>query len=119
MRRMLTEVTREGGTGTRAAVEGYNVAGKTGTAEKIVAGRYVKNENVSSFMGLLPAERPELGIIVVLDTATCPVTKLRTGGWTAAPVFAQIAAPAARYVDIRPVDANELVYYQEILGDSP
>ncbi len=119
MRRMLTEVTREGGTGTKAAVHGYNVAGKTGTAEKIVAGHYVKNENVSSFMGLLPAERPEIGIIVVLDTATCPVTKLRTGGWTAAPVFAQIAGPAARYLDIRPVDANELVYYQKIVGDSP
>ena len=106
MRRMLTEVTREGGTGTRAAVEGYNVAGKTGTAEKIVNGRYVKNANVSSFMGLLPAERPEIGIVVVLDNPQ----PLRTGGVTAGPVFAQIAAPVARYLDIRPVDANELFY---------
>lgn len=119
MRRMLTEVTREGGTGTRAAIAGYDVAGKTGTAEKIVDGRYVKDENISSFMGMLPAERPEIGIIVVLDTATCPITKLRTGGWTAAPVFAQIAEPVARYLDIRPVDANERVYYEKILGDLP
>ena len=115
MRRMLTEVTREGGTGTRGAVAGYNVAGKTGTAEKIVDGRYVKNANVSSFMGLLPAERPEIGIIVVLDNPQ----PLRTGGVTAAPVFAQIAAPVARYLDIRPVDANELVYYRQILAGAP
>ena len=115
MRRMLTEVTRDGGTGTRAAVEGYNVAGKTGTAEKIVDGHYVKNANVSSFMGLLPAERPEIGIIVVLDNPQ----PLRTGGVTAGPVFAQIAAPVARYLDIRPVDANELVYYHKILEGAP
>jgi cell division protein FtsI (penicillin-binding protein 3) len=115
MRRMLTEVTREGGTGTRAAVPGYNVAGKTGTAEKIVDGHYVKNENVSSFMGLLPAERPEIGIIVVLDNPQ----PLRTGGVTAGPVFAQIAAPVARYRDIRPVDADEPVYYDRILAGAP
>ena len=119
MRRMLAEVTREGGTGTRAAVAGYDVAGKTGTAEKIVDGRYVKNENVSSFMGLLPAERPEIGIIVVLDNPVCPVTGLRTGGWTAAPVFARIAEPVARYLDILPADANERVYYETVPGEAP
>ena len=115
MRRMLAEVTREGGTGTRAAVPGYNVAGKTGTAEKIVDGHYVKNANVSSFMGLLPAERPEIGIIVVLDNPQ----PLRTGGVTAGPVFAQIAAPVARYLDIRPVDAGEPVAYDPILEGAP
>lgn len=115
MRRMLVEVTREGGTGTRAAVPGYNVAGKTGTAEKIVDGRYVKNANVSSFIGMLPAERPEIGIIVVLDNPQ----PLRTGGVTAAPVFAQIAAPVARYLDIRPADADEPVYYDRILAHAP
>ena len=115
MRRMLTEVTREGGTGTRAAIPGYNVAGKTGTAEKIVDGHYVKNANVSSFMGLLPAERPEIGIIVVLDNPQ----PLRTGGVTAGPVFAQIAAPVARYLDIRPVDAGEPVAYDPILEGVP
>ena len=119
MRQMLAEVTRPGGTGTRAAVAGYSVAGKTGSAEKIVAGRYVKNANVSSFMGMLPAERPEIGIIVVLDNPTDPATGLRTGGITAAPVFAQIAEPVARYLDVRPLDAAEMVYYQKILGGAP
>ena len=119
MRQMLAEVTREGGTGTRAAVAGYSVAGKTGSAEKIVDGRYVKNANMSSFMGLLPAERPEIGIIVVLDNPTDPATGLRTGGITAAPVFAKIAEPVARYLDIRPLDAAEMVYYQKILDGAP
>lgn len=119
MRRMLSEVTLEGGTGKRAAIPGYTVAGKTGTAEKIKDGHYVGNENISSFMGILPAERPEIGIIVVLDNPTDPATGLRTGGITAAPVFAQIAEPVARYLDIRPVDGNELVYYRRITQEAP
>lgn len=115
MRSMLIETTREGGTGTRAAVPGYTVAGKTGTAEKIEDGRYVRNQNIASFIGMLPAERPEIAIIVVLDKPQ-PV---RTGGATAGPVFAQIAAPAARYLDIRPVDAAELVYYHRMIEGAP
>lgn len=116
MRRMLLEVTLEGGTGTRAAVPGYTVAGKTGTAEKIDAGgRYIRNENISSFIGLLPAERPEFAVIVVLDNPQ-PV---RTGGATAGPVFAQIAAPTARYLDSRPVDDSERVYYERIIEGGP
>ena len=106
IRTMLTEVTCEGGTGTRGAVPGYEVAGKTGTAEKIVDGRYSESESVASFMGLLPAERPEIGIIVVLDNPQ----PLRTGSMSAAPVFAQIAAAVvghlgihnARTTDFRP-----------------
>ena len=96
MRLMLSEVTREGGTGTRGAVPGYNVAGKTGTAEKIVDGHYSESETVASFMGLLPAERPEFGIIVVLDNPQ----PLRTGSMSAAPVFAQIAAALAGHLGI-------------------
>ena len=103
MRAMLTEVTREGGTGTRGAVTGYNVAGKTGTAEKIVDGHYSESENIASFMGLLPAERPEIGVIVVLDNPQ----PLRTGSVSAAPVFAQIAAAVARYLDIQNLEPHK------------
>lgn len=105
MRLMLTEVTREGGTGTRGAVPGYNVAGKTGTAEKIKDGHYLENENIASFMGLLPAERPEIGVIVVLDN---PQPR-RTGSVSAAPVFAQIAAWAAHYIDIQSTIPHEQI----------
>ena len=109
MRLMLAEVTREGGTGTRGAVPGYNVAGKTGTAEKIVNGHYAANENIASFMGLLPAERPEIGIIVVLDNPQ----PMRTGSMSAAPVFAQIAAAAVRYLDIRSVNPIALLPWED------
>ena len=120
MRRMLAEVTRPGGTGTRAALPGFDIAGKTGTAEKIdERGHYLKNENISSFVGLLPADQPEIGIIVVLDSPVCPVTRLRTAGYTAAPVFAQIAEPAAHYLDIRPLDAEEPVDYKPVLAAGP
>ncbi len=96
MRSMLVEVTREGGTGTRAAVAGFNVAGKTGTAEKIKDGRHMANMNMASFMGILPAERPEIGIIVVLDNPQ----PMRTGSMSAAPVFAQIAEAAGRHLHL-------------------
>jgi cell division protein FtsI (penicillin-binding protein 3) len=105
MRKMLLEVTKDDGTGRRAAIPGYAVAGKTGTAEKVVDGRYVRNQNVASFIGLLPAERPQIAIIVVLDD---PQPALRTGGTTAAPVFAKIAEPVARYLDILPSDPVEV-----------
>lgn len=120
MRSMLAEVTRPGGTGTRAALAGYDIAGKTGTAEKIDSqGRYQKNANICSFLGLLPAEQPEIGIIVVLDSAVCPETKLRSAGFTAAPVFARVAEPIAHYLDIRPRDAEEPVNYEPVLAGVP
>ena len=102
VRNMLVAVTREGGTGTRAAVKGFNVAGKTGTAEKMKDGRYMANQNIVSFMGVLPAERPEIGIIVVLDDPQ----PLATGSMAAAPVFARIAESVVRHLDIRPVDSG-------------
>lgn len=114
MRSMLFEVTRPDGEGTGrlAAIPGYTVAGKTGTAEKLKDGRYVGNANVCSFMGLVPAERPEIGVIVVMDNPQ----PIRTAGRTAAAVFGQMVAPIVRYLDIRPVDASELVNYHRILS---
>lgn len=115
MRRILLEVT-EHGTGRKAAIDGYTVAGKTGTAEKIGEdGHYLHRQNVCSFMGLVPAERPEIGIIVVLDNPQ----PIRTAGRTAAAVFPLIAAPTARYLDIQSVDAKELVYFRKITGEAP
>lgn len=102
MRNMLVAVTREGGTGTRAAAKGFNVAGKTGTAEKIKDGRYMANQNIVSFMGVLPAERPEIGIIVVLDDPQ----PLATGSMAAAPVFAQIAETVVSLLDLRGGDSS-------------
>lgn len=98
MRRLLARVTEEGGTGKRARVENYEVAGKTGTSEKLVDGQYSSQANIASFVGFLPAAKPELGIIVVVDE---PSTH-HTGGRVAAPFFNWIATESVRYLDIAP-----------------
>ena len=74
------------------------MAGKTGTAQKAIPGGYSDSANVASFMGFLPAENPELAIIVVVDEPQ----PLHTGGLVAAPVFREIAEQAVRYLDIPP-----------------
>jgi cell division protein FtsI (penicillin-binding protein 3) len=110
MRKLLARVTEEGGTGTKAAVEGYTVAGKTGTAQKIrpaaEGGGYYSKNFVSSFVGFLPAEKPEIGIIVVADD---PGTYTETGrkvgyygGTVCGPAFKAIADYAVRYLRIPP-----------------
>jgi len=101
MRRLLARVTGPGGTGRKAAVEGYAVAGKTGTAQKPVPGGYSDTAHMASFVGFLPAEEPELGIIVVVDDPQ----PLHTGGAVAAPAFSEIASMAVRYLDVAPVGA--------------
>lgn len=98
MRQLLGRVTEVGGTGRRAQVEGFTVAGKTGTAQKPVAGGYSATDHVASFVGFLPAENPELGIIVVVDEPQ----PLHTGGVVAAPAFSAIAGEAVRCLGIRP-----------------
>jgi len=98
MRTLLARVTEDGGTGRRARVEGFSVAGKTGTAQKPIPGGYSDTAHVASFVGFLPAENPELGIIVVVDEPQ----PIHTGGRVAAPVFGTIAAEVARCLEIRP-----------------
>jgi len=88
---MLTEVVRAG-TGTTAAVPGYTVAGKTGTARKAGAdGRYEEGAYIASFAGFLPAEAPRLSAIVVLDEP-----QPYYGGLASGPVFSELATYAAR-----------------------
>ena len=95
---MLSEVVRVG-TGKLAAVEGYTVAGKTGTARKPLDGArgYEEGAYVSSFAGFVPAERPQLSAIVILDEPT-PIF----GGLVAAPVFAEVARYGLRQLRIPP-----------------
>jgi cell division protein FtsI (penicillin-binding protein 3) len=100
MRELLARVTEEGGTGTRAAVEGYRVAGKTGTAQKPdpIRGGYSSTAHVGSFVGFIPAEHPQIALVVVIDEPQ----PCHTGGVVAAPVFARIASQAVRYLEISP-----------------
>ena len=98
MCQMLARVTEKGGTGRRARIDGYKVAGKTGTAQKVVNGRYSESEHVASFVGFVPALEPQLGIIVVVDNPQ----PIHVGGVVAAPAFKEIAEMAVRYLDIPP-----------------
>jgi cell division protein FtsI (penicillin-binding protein 3) len=94
----LRKVVTPEGTAPRAAVEGYDVAGKTGTAQKIENGQYVR-KYYSSFIGYLPASDPEISILVSLDD---PEGAAYYGGSVAGPVFRAVAEKTAQYLSIPP-----------------
>ena len=96
MRTLMTRVTETGGTGRKARFAGYEVAGKTGTAQKPMRGGYSDSANIASFVGFVPAQNPEFTMIVVVDEPQ----PLHTGGSVAAPVFREVAEQAVRYLDI-------------------
>lgn len=97
---MLRNVVVEG-TGTEAAIPGYTVAGKTGTAAKPEHGVYVR-KYVASFVGLVPAEKPRFVVLVAIDEPKGQIW----GGVVAAPAFADIAKFALQYLEVPP-DAPE------------
>jgi cell division protein FtsI/penicillin-binding protein 2 len=96
--RMLEDVVSEG-TGTYAAIPGYQVAGKTGTAQKPDShGGYATGKYVASFVGIVPASRPRLVVLVAVDEPRGAIF----GGVVAAPAFQQIASFDLRYLEIPP-----------------
>jgi cell division protein FtsI (penicillin-binding protein 3) len=97
MRAMLETATGPEGTAPKAQTPGYRVAGKTGTAYKIVGGRYV-SKYVSSFVGFAPASDPRLIIAVMVDEPS----GAHYGGEVAAPIFAAIAGSALRAMNVGP-----------------
>jgi cell division protein FtsI/penicillin-binding protein 2 len=100
MMSMFRDVVLEG-TGTEAAIPGYTVAGKTGTAQKAENGRYV-TKYVASFVGLVPAKQPRFAILVMVDEPHGNIY----GGVVAAPAFRDIARFALQYLEVPP-DAPE------------
>ncbi|HEX2294220.1 MAG TPA: penicillin-binding protein 2, partial [Actinomycetota bacterium] len=101
MAKILTGVTRDG-TGIEAQVPGYAVAGKTGTAQKPLPTGGYGNSYVGSFAGFVPAQRPEIVVLVVLDEPS-PIW----GGSTAAPTFKIIAEFALRHLGVSPTGDAE------------
>jgi cell division protein FtsI (penicillin-binding protein 3) len=97
---MLRDVTTEGGTGMMANVDGFDVAGKTGTAQKAdpVHGGYAAKKRVASFVGFVPANQPRLVALVLIDEPEVNVY----GGVVAAPVFRNIAQGALRHLAVAP-----------------
>ena len=92
-------VATEAGTGYRAAIPGYRVSGKTGTAWKATSGGYSTDKYMAVFGGIAPATRPKLAAVVVIDE---PSTTRHTGGEVAAPVFSAVVGGALRLMAVPP-----------------
>lgn len=101
---MLTAVTGPDGTGPEAAVDGYLVAGKTGTAQKAdyIAGGYARDKWVASFVGFVPEDHPRLVIAVIVDEPMIA----HYGGTVAAPVFRRVAQAALRHLGVPASDGG-------------
>jgi cell division protein FtsI (penicillin-binding protein 3) len=101
--RMLEAVVQEGGTGTRAQIAGYKVAGKTGTVKKAVAGGYSDDRYIAVFAGIAPASQPRLAMVVTINE---PRGEIYYGGEVAAPVFSKVMAGALRMMGVPPDDVT-------------
>jgi len=103
MMRHLYQLSGEKGSGRRAAVAGLNVGGKTGTAEKVIAGRYARNRNYNVFAAALPMDDPVYVYLVIIDDPK-PKTSTRglTAGVTAAPVTGRIIRRTFGFLDVIP-----------------
>jgi cell division protein FtsI/penicillin-binding protein 2 len=99
----LRGVVSDRGTAAAAAVPGFTIAGKTGTAQKVdPKGGYEHGKEIVSFIGYLPADHAEFVGLVVLDDAHTSKPELNYGGQVAGPIFARVAEKAARYLDLEP-----------------
>ncbi|VVM05769.1 cell division protein FtsI (penicillin-binding protein 3) [Methylacidimicrobium cyclopophantes] len=98
----LASVVAKGGTGTKAAVPGFTVAGKTGTAQKAVGGSYGHGRYISSFVGYLPEEDPQFVLLIMVDE---PKGGRYYGGDVAAPAFSSMASQIAEALGIVPRSA--------------
>jgi cell division protein FtsI/penicillin-binding protein 2 len=98
MRVMLRGVYADGGTASGAAIQGWDLAGKTGTANVVVNGQYSKTAFIASFVGFVPARKPQLEVMVMVDEPQGSIY----GGRVAAPAFAQIVGSAVPYLGISP-----------------
>lgn len=101
VRAMLEEAVTKSGTGIKASVPGYRVAGKTGTVHKIVNGRYASNRYFSLFAGMVPASNPRLAMVIIIDE---PKSGAYYGGAVAAPVFGKTMGRVLRILNITPDD---------------
>ena len=107
VKKMMNQVVQEEGTGTKAAMEGYAVCGKTSTAQKVDKGKrgYAKNKYIAAFGGFAPLNDPELAILVVVDEPRPNYY----GGVVAAPAFKTIMSKSFNYLSIPPENNNAMI----------
>ena len=111
MRKIMLGVASPAGTARRAAIRGYSVAGKTGTAQKVINGHYSDSLFRATFCGMVPASDPKLVILVTLDFDE--KRKFHQGGNSSGPVFRRIAIGALRYLMIPPDRPEELADFDD------
>lgn len=108
MRALLRLVVTDG-TGKKADAPGYRIGGKTGTAEKIVGGRYTSNAVVTTFAGVFPMDEPRYVVVAMLDDpkATADTYGFHTAGWNVAPVISKVVSRIGPMLGVMPDDRRE------------
>jgi cell division protein FtsI/penicillin-binding protein 2 len=107
MARMLMGVVSSDGNAVEAAIPGFEVAGKTGTAQKVINGHYSEHHHIASFVGFFPASNPQVAITVIVDDAdACTPGGTAYGHIVAAPVFKRLGEQLIQYLDIQPPVAS-------------
>lgn len=116
--RHLMRMVVQFGTATRADLPGYEIGGKTGTAEKLVNGRYRTDQRISSFVGAFPMDAPRYVVLVMLDDpkGNRSTYNYATGGWVAAPVVGRLVGRMAPLVGIAPRPAPGQPKVQQVAG---
>lgn len=99
VRELMVSVTEAGGTGTAGAVDGFDVGAKTGTARKLVNGRYVDNKHVGTFIGFAPAKNPRVIVAVTIDE---PTANGYYGGVVVGPVFKEVMSGSLNILGVSP-----------------
>jgi cell division protein FtsI/penicillin-binding protein 2 len=105
---LLTRVASKEGTAIEAAIPNFDVAGKTGTTQEIIDGKYSTTHHVASFVGFFPASRPRVVISVIVDDARVPTGGPAYGRIVAAPAFKRVGEQLIQYLDIKPVASSRL-----------
>ncbi|MDD3179273.1 MAG: penicillin-binding protein 2 [Opitutaceae bacterium] len=111
MAQLLAKVASAEGTAPEAAIPNFEVAGKTGTTQKIIDGKYSSTRHVASFIGFFPASRPEVVLSVIVDDAKMPHGGIAYGKAVAAPAFKRIGEQLVQYLDIKPVSGVRRNYF--------
>ena len=106
---MLVSVVSKEGTARRAAIDGFSVAGKTGTTQKLIEGKYSNRHHVASFVGYFPAHDPKVVITVVVDEPKMKKGILGYGGVVAAPSFQRVGKGIISYWGLKPESKSQMV----------
>jgi len=113
---MLVSVVGPEGTARSAMIQGFQVAGKTGTTQKIIEGKYSNTHHVASFSGFFPADNPRAVITVVVDEPKMKKGRLGYGGSVAGPSFKNIASRLITYLGIQPKPKELSLISEQKLG---